>query len=53
LQIVRAEPGWQETLDEWGVHLILLEPGMPVVGYLENEGWQLLYQDAQAVVYSR
>jgi hypothetical protein len=53
LQVVRAEPGWQETLDQWGVHLILLEPGMPVVGYLENEGWQLLYQDQNAVVYSR
>ncbi len=53
LQVVRAEPGWQETLGRWGVRLILLEPGMPVVGQLEAEGWQLLYKDEQAVVFGR
>jgi hypothetical protein len=53
LQVVRAGPGWQQLLDRWGVRLILIEPGMPVVGHLESEGWQLLYQDQQAVVYSR
>lgn len=53
LQVVRAEPGWQQILDQWGVRLILLEPGMPVVGHLQKEDWQLFYQDQQAVVYSR
>jgi hypothetical protein len=53
LQVVRAEPGWQETLDRWEVRLILLEPGMPVVGHLEEAGWQELYKDQQAVVFSR
>lgn len=53
LQVVRAEPGWQDVLDRWGVRLILLEPGMPVVGQLQAAGWQKLYQDQQAVVYRR
>jgi hypothetical protein len=53
LQVVRAEPGWQETLDRWEVRLILLEPGMPVVGQLHRQGWHLLYEDKQAVVFSR
>ena len=53
LQVVRADPGWQQVLDEWGVRLILVEPGMPVVAQLKGAGWQQLYQDQQAVVYGR
>ena len=53
LQVVRAEAGWQQTLDNWGVRLILLEPGMPLVAHLPSAGWQLLYQDQQAVIFSR
>jgi hypothetical protein len=53
LQVVRAEPGWQATLDRWGVRLILLEPSMPIVAHLGNAGWQELYRDQRAVVYAR
>jgi hypothetical protein len=52
-QVVEAKPGWQEVLDRWHVRLILLEPGTPLIGYLENAGWQELYQDDVAVVYAR
>ncbi len=30
LQVVRAEAGWDEILDEWEVNLVLIEPGMPL-----------------------
>ncbi|MFM8320087.1 MAG: hypothetical protein ACKOC5_04145 [Chloroflexota bacterium] len=53
LQVVRGEPGWQDTLDRWGVRLVLLEPSMPVTGLLEGHGWRLLYRDDQALVYAR
>jgi hypothetical protein len=53
LQVVRAEPGWQQTLDHWEVRLILLEPTMPLVGHLPDNGWQELYRDERAVVYAR
>jgi hypothetical protein len=53
LQVVRGEPGWQETLDRWGVRLVLLEPTMPVVSLLQGQGWQLLYADETAVLYGR
>ncbi len=52
-QVVRAEPGWEETLSNWQVNTILLEPHMPVVALLEMRGWQLLHQDERAVVYGR
>jgi len=53
LQVVRAEEGWEEVLDQWGVHLMLLEPTMPVVRCLEQNGWELLFVDEKAVIYGR
>jgi hypothetical protein len=53
LQVLRAEPGWQDVLERWQVRLILLENGTPVVGQLGQNGWNLLYQDELAVVYGR
>ncbi len=53
LQVVRAEEGWQKVLDQWEVHLVLVEPSVPVVSSLEQNGWNLLYQDERAVVYGR
>lgn len=52
-QIVRADEGWQELLDQWDIQLILLEPDWPVVKLLANEGWEKLYQDDIAVIYAR
>lgn len=53
LRVVRAEPGWQQVLDDWGVRLVLLEADMPVVGALARAGWQPLYQDEMSVLYGR
>ncbi len=53
LSIVRGEVGWQESLDEWGVGFVIVEPDMPLVERLEEEGWELIYTDEVAVVYQR
>jgi hypothetical protein len=53
LKVVRAEPGWQKILDQWGVRLVLLEPGTPILGPLQDAGWQLLYKDKTAIVFGR
>jgi len=50
---VRAEEGWQEVLDKYDVRLILLEPTMPVVVELAQNGWEELYRDDKSVVYGR
>jgi hypothetical protein len=52
-QVVRAEEGWQDVLDEWGVRLVFLEKGTPVLEKLLKEGWYLLYTDEMAVIYAR
>lgn len=53
LQVMRAEAGWEDVLDRWEVNLILVEPEMPVVGAVEEAGWELLYEDEMAVLWGR
>ena len=53
VQVVSAERGWQDVLDQWDIRLILLEPYRPVVAQLEGGGWQLFYEDDIAIVYGR
>jgi len=53
VQVVRAETGWQDVLEKWNVHLILLEPGMKVVELLSGNGWHLLYSNQKAVIYAK
>jgi hypothetical protein len=49
----RAEPGWGGVLEKWGIRLALLEPGAPLALMLPSTGWELLYEDDQAVVLGR
>ena len=53
LQVVRAEEGWQQVLDRWKIHLVLVEPATPVISLLKQNGWKLLFQDERSVVYGR
>lgn len=53
LEIVNAENGWQDKLAQRNVSLILLEPDWPLVSQLDEAGWQLHYQNEQAVIYQR
>ena len=53
LRVVRAETGWQTTLDQWDVRLVLVEAETPLAEKLAQEGWELLYQDGMAVVYGK
>jgi hypothetical protein len=52
-QVVRAEEGWQDVLDKWGVNLVFLEKGMAVLDELDAAGWKLLYADDRAEIYAR
>jgi hypothetical protein len=52
-QVVRAEDGWQDVLDKWDVNVVLLESQMPIGGFLDRGGWDLLYSDDMAVIYVR
>jgi hypothetical protein len=51
--VVNAEGGWQQILDKWDIHLILLEPYWTIVKILPDNGWKILYQDDTAVIFGR
>jgi hypothetical protein len=53
LQVIRAEVGWEATLDSWDVDLVLLEPDYPIVAQLQERNWELLYNDENSVLYGR
>jgi hypothetical protein len=50
LETWRADPGWEEFLDEWGIRLVLIEPGAPLARELQDGGWIVIYADDQALV---
>lgn len=54
--ISRAEPGWQERLDEAGVDALALEPRQqaPLVAAVErSESWQTIYRDEASALFVR
>ena len=53
LNVAEAAPGWQKILDRWGVSLILIEPGSPIVPVAQEMGWTTLYQDSTSVLLRR
>lgn len=40
-------------LDEWQVNLVLLEPNWSIVETLQANGWQVTYEDKQAIILIR
>jgi hypothetical protein len=53
MKIVQADAGWQALLDQWNVRLILVEPDRPVVKLLSENGWKLVLQEKDYVLYQR
>jgi len=53
ITIVNANSGWQDIIDKWNIRIILLKADREIVQWLTAAGWQLRYQDDQAIVFSR
>ena len=45
LKVMRAEDGWQDVINRWDVHLVMVEPDTPIVERLVQQGWKELYRD--------
>lgn len=49
-----AKPGWQDTLDRYGVNLVLIRSDSPMVTALQADPrWRLVSKDPLATVYVR
>ncbi len=59
LQTATGGDGWRETLDEYGINLVVVENGSGLARQLATDsGWRLIYprpedEDEQAVVFAR
>jgi hypothetical protein len=53
LETWRADRGWEDFLDEWGIRLVLIEPWAPLARELQDADWILLYSDDQALVFRK
>lgn len=51
--VALVQEGWQEVLDRWDVHVVLIERTWPAAEALKLAGWKLVYQDDFAVIYTR
>jgi hypothetical protein len=52
-QVALVQEGWQEVLDRWNIHVVLVERTWPAAKALKVAGWKLVYQDDFAVIYAR
>lgn len=53
IALVQGEPGWQDTLDRYGVDLVMLQPDRSLLGRLREGGWKEIYSSPQVVIYER
>ncbi len=54
LSVHRVEPNWRETLNKYGVAVILIPTNYPLDILLrESDDWKEIYRDEIAVVYSK
>jgi hypothetical protein len=50
---VQVTEGWEDILEEWDVGIVFLEPYRPLVDELGDRGWDLVYEDQQAVIFRK
>jgi len=49
-----ANDGWQETLAEDGINLVLIEHNSILAKFLQRDpAWQEVYRDDMAVIFAR
>ncbi len=54
LKAYRGGADWRAPLEQYGVRVVLVEPGAPLATQLAREAeWKKVYEDAQAVIFSR
>ena len=54
LTLMRAQPGWENILERYGVTGAMVPPGTAISAALaDTPGWSLAYPDGTATVYVR
>jgi hypothetical protein len=53
VNVINADPGWENILDRWEVRLVLIEPNRPLAKELLDTNWKLIYADELSVLFGR
>lgn len=54
LEAYTGGENWRAPLDRYGVKVVLVEPGAPIVGKLaQDAAWRQVYEDKQAVIFRK
>lgn len=53
IEVIQAGERWKPILDRYDARLVMVEHDRPLLQALAAEGWKLVYQDAQVVIYER
>lgn len=50
--LLNVQPGWEQTLRQYGVNTVLLPPDAALASTLkESHGWRVVYDDGAAIVF--
>jgi hypothetical protein len=49
-QVISLSKGWEEVFEKYQIEWAILRVQSPVIEGLEEQGWQILYQDETAVI---
>jgi len=50
-KVVNADPGWEQVLSQWDIHLVVLEPTWAITRILPLEGWHIVFQNPDEMVF--
>ena len=54
VRVVVADDGWQAALDRYGIRLVIVEADSVLAKFMRSSaGWQEIYRDHMAVVFTR
>ena len=54
LKVMVADDGWEQTLDDDGINLVLVENNSTLAKFLRlNPGWEEIYADDMAAIFAR
>jgi hypothetical protein len=52
-KVVTLADGWQATLEQYAVQWVIIPPAWPLAKALAADGWQEIYRDDTAVIFTR
>lgn len=53
LYLIHAQDEWKKILEKWNIDWLLVEPNQPIVKYLIQAEWEVIYRDEVSIILVR